>query len=144
LVDTLISLKIDVKTVFAPEHGFRGTADAGAWSKDGKDAKTGIPIVSMYGSNKKPSAESLQDVDVVVFDIQDVGALFYTYISSMHYVMEACAENGKKMIILDRPNPNGHYVDGPLLESEFQSFIGMHRVPIVHGMTIGEYALMIL
>lgn len=144
LVDTLISLKIDVKKVFAPEHGFRGTADAGAWIKDGKDAKTGIPIVSMYGSNKKPSAESLKDVDVVVFDIQDVGARFYTYISSMHYVMEACAENGKKMIILDRPNPNGHYVDGPLLESEFQSFIGMHRVPIVHGMTIGEYALMIL
>ena len=144
LVDSLLALGIDVRKVFAPEHGFRGTADAGAWIKNGKDEKTGLPVVSMYGRNKKPSNESLDDVDIVIFDIQDVGARFYTYISSMHYVMEAVAENNKKMIILDRPNPNGHYVDGPVLKPEHQSFIGMHPVPIVHGMTIGEYAKMIL
>lgn len=143
LVDTLISLGVAVKKVFAPEHGFRGMADAGAWIKDGKDEKTGVPVVSMYGKYKKPSAESLADVDIILFDIQDVGARFYTYISSMHYVMEAAAESGKQVIILDRPNPNGHYVDGPVLESSQESFIGMHPVPIVHGMTIGEYAQMI-
>ena len=143
LVDTLLSLGINIKKVFAPEHGFRGVADAGAWIKDGNDQKTGLPVVSMYGKNKKPSSESLSDVDVIIFDMQDVGARFYTYISSMHYVMQAAAENDKRVIILDRPNPNGHYVDGPLLESEFKSFIGMHSVPIVHGMTIGEYAGMI-
>ena len=144
LVDTLLSLGIDVKKVFAPEHGFRGNADAGEKVSDGKDGKTGLPILSLYGrKNRKPSVEKLLDVDVVIFDIQDVGARFYTYISTMHYVMEACAEQNKKMIILDRPNPNGFYVDGPILKKGNESFVGMHPVPIVHGMTIGEYAQMI-
>ncbi|WP_241491435.1 exo-beta-N-acetylmuramidase NamZ domain-containing protein [Lacinutrix mariniflava] len=143
LVDSLISHKIDVKKVFAPEHGFRGKADAGEVVKDGLDTKTGLPIISLYGKNKKPSAAQLKDLDVVVFDIQDVGARFYTYISSLHYVMEACAEANIPVIILDRPNPNGHYVDGPILENEHKSFIGMHPIPVVHGMTIGEYAQMI-
>jgi len=143
IVDSLISLNIDLKKVFAPEHGFRGKADAGEVVKDGIDIKTGVPIVSLYGKNKKPSPEQLKDLDIVVFDIQDVGARFYTYISSLHYVMEACAEQGISMIILDRPNPNGHYIDGPLLEKEHSSFVGMHPIPIVHGMTIGEYATMI-
>jgi uncharacterized protein YbbC (DUF1343 family) len=143
LVDTLIAHGIDIKRVFAPEHGFRGTADAGATIKDGIDAKTGIPIISLYGKNKKPFKEQLEDVDIVLFDIQDVGARFYTYISTLHYVMEACAQYNKKIILLDRPNPNGHYIDGPILEEEHQSFVGMHPVPVVHGMTIGEYAKMI-
>lgn len=143
LVDTLLSHGIDIVMVFAPEHGFRGTADAGARVNDGVDAQTGIPIISLYGANKKPSKEQLAGVDVVLFDIQDVGARFYTYISTLHYVMEACAQYNKKIIILDRPNPNGHYVDGPILEREYQSFVGMHPVPVVHGMTIGEYAMMI-
>ncbi|MFT5925555.1 MAG: hypothetical protein ACI9WL_000291 [Rubritalea sp.] len=143
LVDTLIAHGIDIKRVFAPEHGFRGTADAGTSVRDGIDAKTGIPIISLYGKNKKPFQEQLEDVDVVLFDIQDVGARFYTYISTLHYVMEACAQYNRKLIILDRPNPNGHYIDGPILEKEHQSFVGMHPVPVVHGMTIGEYALMI-
>ena len=144
LVDTLLSLGVDVKKVFAPEHGFRGNADAGEKVSDGKDSKTGLPILSLYGrKNRKPSVEKLLDVDVVIFDIQDVGARFYTYISTMHYVMEACAEQNKKMIILDRPNPNGFYVDGPILKKGNESFVGMHPVPIVHGMTIGEYAQMI-
>ena len=144
LVDTLLSLGVDVKKVFAPEHGFRGTADAGEKVSDGKDNETGLPILSLYGrKNRKPSAEKLADVDVVIFDIQDVGARFYTYISTMHYVMEACAEQNKKMIIMDRPNPNGFYVDGPILKKGTESFVGMHPVPIVHGMTIGEYAQMI-
>jgi uncharacterized protein YbbC (DUF1343 family) len=144
LVDTLLSLGIDVKKVFAPEHGFRGNADAGEKVSDGKDSKTGLPILSLYGrKNRKPSVEKLLDVDVVIFDIQDVGARFYTYISTMHYAMEACAEQNKKMIILDRPNPNGFYVDGPTLKKGNESFVGMHPVPIVHGMTIGEYAQMI-
>ena len=144
LVDTLLSLGIDVKKVFAPEHGFRGNADAGEKVSDGKDSKTGLPILSLYGrKNRKPSIEKLLDIDVVIFDIQDVGARFYTYISTMHYVMEACAEQNKKMIILDRPNPNGFYVDGPILKKGNESFVGMHPVPIVHGMTIGEYAQMI-
>ncbi|MEN8816591.1 MAG: DUF1343 domain-containing protein [Nonlabens sp.] len=143
LVDTLIAHGIDIKRVFAPEHGFRGTADAGATIKDGIDAKTGIPIISLYGKNKKPFKEQLEDVDIVLFDIQDVGARFYTYISTLHYVMEACAQYNKKIILLDRPNPNGHYIDGPILEQEHQSFVGMHPVPVVHGMTIGEYAKMI-
>ncbi|SDS03938.1 Uncharacterized conserved protein YbbC, DUF1343 family [Formosa sp. Hel1_31_208] len=134
---------ITVSKVFAPEHGFRGTADAGEVVKDGIDTKTGIPIVSLYGKNKKPSPEQLADLDLVIFDIQDVGARFYTYISSLHYVMEACAEANIPMLILDRPNPNGHYVDGPILEQEHQSFVGMHPIPVVHGMTIGEYAKMI-
>jgi len=143
LVDSLVSLKIDVKTVFSPEHGFRGKADAGEKVKSGIDFKTGLPIVSLYGNNKKPKVEQLKNIDVLVFDIQDVGARFYTYISTLHYVMEACAENNVELIILDRPNPNGHYVDGPVLNLEFKSFIGMHKIPVVHGMTIGEYAKMI-
>ena len=143
LVDFLVSKDIWVKKVFAPEHGFRGTADAGEHVKDGVDAKTGIPIISLYGSNKKPSQEQLKGLDVVVFDIQDVGARFYTYISTLHYVMEACAEAEIPVVVFDRPNPNGHYIDGPILEKEHQSFVGMHPIPIVHGMTIGEYAKMI-
>ncbi len=143
LVDSLVSLNVSIKAVFAPEHGFRGKADAGEHIKDGMDSKTGLPIISLYGNNKKPKAEQLEDIDVLVFDIQDVGARFYTYISTLHYVMEACAELNISIIILDRPNPNGHYVDGPILEPEFQSFVGMHPIPVVHGMTIGEYAQMI-
>ena len=143
LVDSLLSLNVAVKKVFAPEHGFRGHADAGEVVKDGKDATTGLPIFSLYGKNKKPSANLLNDLDVMIFDIQDVGARFYTYISTLHYIMEACAEQHIPLIILDRPNPNGHYIDGPILETEFKSFVGMHPVPVVHGMTIGEYAQMI-
>jgi uncharacterized protein YbbC (DUF1343 family) len=143
LVDTLLAHGIDIKRVFAPEHGFRGTEDAGASIKDGLDEQTGIPIISLYGKNKKPFKEQLEDVDIVLFDIQDVGARFYTYISTLHYVMQACAEYDSKLIILDRPNPNGHYIDGPILEKKHQSFVGMHPVPVVHGMTIGEYAMMI-
>jgi len=143
IVDSLIDLNIDIKKVFSPEHGFRGKADAGEVVKDGIDLKTGVPIISLYGKNKKPSVEQLKGLDLVVFDIQDVGARFYTYISSLHYVMEACAEQGIPMIILDRPNPNGHYIDGPILEKEHKSFVGMHPIPVVHGMTIGEYAKMI-
>ena len=143
LVDFLVLHKIDVKKVFAPEHGFRGTADAGEVVKDGVDTKTGLPIISLYGKNKKPTPEQLKDIEVMVFDIQDVGARFYTYISTLHYAMEACAEAGIPLIILDRPNPNGHYIDGPILEPEHRSFVGMHPVPVVHGMTIGEYAQMI-
>ena len=143
LVDFLIDRYVNVRKVFAPEHGFRGDAGAGEKVSSGKDSRTGLPIISLYGANKKPTAEQLADVGVVVFDIQDVGARFYTYISTMTYVMEACAEQGKKMLVLDRPNPNGHYVDGPVLESGFESFVGLHPVPVVHGMTIGEYALMV-
>ncbi|WP_299336946.1 DUF1343 domain-containing protein [uncultured Psychroserpens sp.] len=134
---------ITVSKVYAPEHGFRGNADAGELVKDGIDTKTGIPIISIYGKNKKPSSEQLADIDIMVFDIQDVGARFYTYISSLHYVMEACAEANIPVLILDRPNPNGHYIDGPILEPEHKSFVGMHPIPVVHGMTIGEYAKMI-
>lgn len=143
LVDSLLDLKVEIKTVFAPEHGFRGTADAGELVKDGIDTKTNLPIVSLYGKNKKPTKDQLKDIDILIFDIQDVGARFYTYISSLHYVMEACAENDIPVLLLDRPNPNGHYVDGPILELEHQSFVGMHPIPIVHGMTIGEYGKMI-
>ena len=143
LVDSLIGLKINVVKVFAPEHGFRGDAEAGATIKDGKDVKTGLPLVSLYGKNKKPSPDMLKDVDLLLFDIQDVGARFYTYISTMHYVMEAAAENDKEVIVLDRPNPNGFYIDGPVLDLKFQSFVGMHPIPIVHGCTVGELALMI-
>jgi uncharacterized protein YbbC (DUF1343 family) len=143
LVDSLLSLNINVKKVFAPEHGFRGKADAAEIVKDGFDTKTGLKIVSLYGKIKKPSAHELKGIDVVVFDIQDVGVRFYTYISSLHYVMEACAEASMKVIVLDRPNPNGHYVDGPVLEMEHTSFLGKHPVPVVYGMTIGEYAKMI-
>ena len=143
LIDTLISMNINVKKVFAPEHGFRGIADAGEKVSDGFDIKTGLPIVTLYGENRKPSSKHLENIDVVIFDIQDVGARFYTYISTMHMVMESVAENNKKIYILDRPNPNGHYVDGPILDMKFKSFVGMHPVPIVHGMTVGEFAMMI-
>ncbi|MDG2370462.1 MAG: DUF1343 domain-containing protein [Flavobacteriales bacterium] len=144
LVDTLLSLNVDVKMVFAPEHGFRGNADAGEKVLDGRDPISGLPIKSLYGSkNRKPSQEVLKDIDVLIFDIQDVGVRFYTYISTMHYIMEACAEQNKMLIILDRPNPNGNYVDGPVLKKGNESFIGMHPVPIVHGMTVAEYAKMI-
>ncbi|APG64799.1 hypothetical protein LPB136_05230 [Tenacibaculum todarodis] len=144
LVDYLHTYNgINIQKVFAPEHGFRGKADAAEHIKDGIDTKTGLPILSLHGKSKKPSAEQLKGVDVVVFDIQDVGARFYTYISSLHFVMEACAENGIPIIILDRPNPNGHYVDGPVLEMKHSSFVGKHPVPLVYGMTIGEYGQMI-
>ncbi|MCP9201187.1 DUF1343 domain-containing protein [Gramella sp. GC03-9] len=143
LVDSLLGRNIQIKKVFAPEHGFRGTADAGEKIKDGVDTKTGLPVFSLYGDNKKPSSEVLKDLDILVFDIQDVGARFYTYISTLHYIMEACAENNIPLMVLDRPNPNGSYIDGPILEKEFTSFVGMHPVPVVHGMTIAEYARMI-
>ena len=143
LVDSLVSLGVDIVKVFAPEHGFRGQLDAGEKVEDQKDPKTGLPIISLYGKNKKPTGEQLSGIDLVVFDIQDVGARFYTYISTLHYIMEACAENGISLLVLDRPNPNGHYVDGPVLETEFTSFVGMHPVPVVYGMTIGEYGRMI-
>jgi uncharacterized protein YbbC (DUF1343 family) len=143
LVDVLKTQGVDIGTIFAPEHGFRGTADAGEKIKDGLDPETGIPVVSLYGQKRKPAPEDLADLDWVIFDIQDVGARFYTFISSMHYVMEACAENDKPLIILDRPNPNGHYVDGPLRLEGYQSFVGMHPVPVIHGMTVGEYAQMV-
>ncbi|WP_247672705.1 DUF1343 domain-containing protein [Aquimarina sp. MMG016] len=143
LVDSLLSKNITIQKVFAPEHGFRGKADAGELVADGKDIKTGLPIISLYGKNKKPSNESLSDIEIVVFDIQDVGVRFYTYISTLHYVMQACTENDIPMIILDRPNPNGNYIDGPTLEKEHSSFLGMHPIPLVHGITIGEYAQMI-
>ena len=143
LLDTLLSLGIKVKKVFSPEHGFRGDADAGANVKTMKDKKTGLPIISLYGKKNKPLPADLTDVDVIVFDLQDVGVRFYTYISTLHYVMEACAENKKQLIVLDRPNPNGFYVDGPVLEEKFKSYVGLHPVPIVYGMTVGEYAQMI-
>ena len=143
LVDTLLSLGIDIKKIYTPEHGFRGTADAGAKVNSGKDEKTGLPIVSLYGKNKKPTPEMLQGIDAILFDLQDVGVRFYTYISTMTYVMEAAAENDLPVIVLDRPNPNGFYVDGPVLKPENQSFVGMHQVPVVYGMTIGEYAKMV-
>ena len=143
LVDSLLALKVNLTKVYAPEHGFRGTADAGEHIKDGIDVKTGVPIISLYGNNKKPKPEQLKDIDLIIFDIQDVGARFYTYISTLHYVMEACAEANIPVLILDRPNPNGHYIDGPILEPQYKSFVGMHPIPVVHGMTIGEYAKMI-
>ncbi|GAA5039611.1 hypothetical protein GCM10011506_39050 [Marivirga lumbricoides] len=143
LVDTLKSLSVDIKTVFAPEHGFRGEADAGATVKSGYDAKTQLPIISLYGSNKKPQPQQLENLDILIFDIQDVGTRFYTYISTMHYVMEACAEQNKELLILDRPNPNGMYVDGPVLKMDNQSFVGMHPIPVLHGLTVGELAKMI-
>ena len=143
LADTLLAEKFDVKKIFVPEHGFRGTADAGASVKNGRDVKTGLPLLSLYGKQKKPDSTQLADVDVVIFDIQDVGARFYTYISTLHYIMEACAETGKQLLVLDRPNPNGDYVDGPVLDTAFRSFVGMHPIPIVHGLTVGELARMI-
>jgi len=140
LVDTLLASGQQVMKVFSPEHGFRGDADAGQRVKSSVDPRTGLPIVSLYGKNKKPQADQIADLDVVVFDIQDVGTRFYTYLSTLAYVMEACAEQGKQFIVLDRPNPNGWYVDGPVLQDQYSSFIGLHEIPIVHGMTLGEYA----
>jgi uncharacterized protein YbbC (DUF1343 family) len=143
IVDFLLHKNIRIQKIFAPEHGFRGTADAGEVIKDGKDTQTGLPIISLYGNNKKPKPEQLADIDILFFDLQDVGARFYTYISTLHYVMEACAENNIPLLVLDRPNPNGAIVDGPILEKEYKSFVGMHEIPVLHGMTIGEYAQMI-
>ena len=142
LLDTLLSLKVDVRKVFAPEHGFRGNADAGETVKNGRDTKSGKPILSLYGKNKKPTPAQLEDIDLVLFDIQDVGARFYTYISTMHYVMEACAENKKSFIVTDRPNPCD-FIDGPVREASKKSFVGMHPIPVLHGCTVGELAQMI-
>ena len=143
LVDTLISLNQNIVRIFSPEHGFRGKADAGAKIDDEIDSKTGLKVISLYGKNRKPKNEQLEGIDVMLFDLQDVGVRFYTYISTLHYVMEACAENNIPVIILDRPNPNAHYIDGPMLDEKYKSFVGMHKVPIVYGMTIGEYGKMI-
>ena len=143
LVDTLLAYGINVVRIFSPEHGFRGESDAGAHIDNEIDVKTGIEIVSLYGDNKAPLKEQLQGLDIMLFDLQDVGVRFYTYISTLTYVMKACAENNVDVVVLDRPNPNGHYVDGPVLENRFSSFVGLHNVPIVYGMTIGEYGLMV-
>lgn len=143
IVDSLRALRLNIVKVFGPEHGFRGQASDGAKVQNDVDAKTGIQVISLYGSHNKPTPEDLKGIDIMVFDIQDVGARFYTYISTLHYLMEACAENNMELMILDRPNPNGSYIDGPILEEKHKSFIGMHPVPITHGMTIGEYAQMI-
>ena len=143
LVDTLIAMKVNLVKIFSPEHGFRGEAEAGAHISSSTDQKTGLPIVSLYGSNRKPTAEQMKGFDILIFDIQDVGCRFYTYISTLHYVMESAAEHGVEVLILDRPNPNGYFVDGPVLEMKYKSFVGMHPIPVVHGMTIGEYGKMI-
>lgn len=143
LIDTLLKLEIEIKKVFAPEHGFRGNLSDGEIVENAIDKKTGLPILSLYGKNKKPQQEDLENIDVVLFDIQDVGARFYTYLSTLHYVMEACAENNIPVIVLDRPNPHTDYIDGPILDLNFSSFVGLHPVPVVYGMTIGEYAKMI-
>lgn len=143
LVDFLKSEGVKIKAIFAPEHGFRGNSERGAKIENSRDEKTGIKIISLYGNNKKPTSASLSDIDILIFDIQDVGCRFFTYISTLHYVMESCAENNILLMILDRPNPNGDYVDGPVLKKEMQSFVGMHPIPIVHGCTIGELAQMI-
>ena len=143
LVDTLVSMKYNLKKIFSPEHGFRGDAEAGAYLYNSTDTVTGLPVISLYGDNKKPKPKDLEDIEIVLFDIQDVGARFYTYISTLTLVMEACAENDIPLVVLDRPNPNGFYVDGPVLEPGFESFVGMHPVPVVHGMTMAEYAHMV-
>jgi len=144
LLDVLLEKGINVKKIFVPEHGFRGKEDAGAHIANGIDSATGIPVVSLYGNNKKPKKEQLADVDILIYDLQDVGVRFYTYISTLEYCMEATFENGKKLIVLDRPNPNGHYVDGPVLDVAHRSFVGMQPIPIVYGMTAGEYAKMLI
>jgi len=144
LVDTLLSRNVKVTKIFSPEHGFRGEADAGSKVKDGIDPQTKLPVVSLYGKNKKPTAAQLADIDVVVYDLQDVGVRFYTYISSLEYMMEACAENNKTLIVLDRPDPLGAIVDGPVLQPKFKSFVGMQSIPVVYGMTVGEYAKMLV
>lgn len=143
LVDTLISLGISVQKIFVPEHGFRGEAEAGAGIKDGRDARTGLPIISLYGNKKMPTVEDLAGIDIVVYDIQDVGARFYTYLSTLVYCMDACARDKISLWVLDRPNPNGWYIGGPVLETQNVSFVGLHPVPVVHGMTLGEYALLV-
>lgn len=143
LVDTLLKHKLKIVKIFGPEHGFRGTADAGEKVKSGKDALTNIPVISLYGPHKKPTKEDLKGIDIVIYDIQDVGVRFYTYISTMTYVMEACAENNKELFVFDRPNPNGFYIDGPVMTGKYKSFLGLHNVPIVYGMTCGEYAQMV-
>jgi len=143
LVDFLLKKGIKLRKIFAPEHGFRGTSDAGKHLKNSRDAKTGLPIISLYGKHKKPSKKDLKGIDLIVFDIQDVGVRFYTYLSTLHYVMEAVAEEGIPLIVLDRPNPNGHYVDGPILKDAYRSFVGLDPVPVAYGMTIGEYARML-
>ncbi len=143
LVDTLLSSGFNVVRIFSPEHGFRGTAADGEYIDDGKDKNTGLPVISLYGENRRPQPQYIEDLDLIIFDIQDVGVRFYTYISTMTYVIEEAAKKGLPVMILDRPNPNGHYVDGPVLEPEFSSFVGLHPVPVVHGMTVGEYALMV-
>ena len=142
LLDTLLLLDVDVIKIFSPEHGFRGNVEAGGFVNNSVDSKTNLPIISLYGKNKKPTKEQIKDCEVILFDLQDVGCRFYTYISTLHYVMEACAENNCRVIVLDRPNPND-YIDGPVLDSKFKSFVGMHTVPVLHAMTIGEYAKMI-
>lgn len=142
IVDTLISLGVQVKRIFGPEHGFRGDTEAGETVHSNRDKKTGLQVISLYGNNKKPTREQLKGIDVLVYDIQDVGVRFYTYISTLCYAMEACAENNKELLVLDRPNPNGFYIDGPILESKYRSFLGLHSVPLVYGMTCGEYAQM--
>ena len=144
LVDSLVRLGVNIRVIFGPEHGFRGKADAGEHVDNNIDAKTGIQVISLYGNHKKPTAEDLKNIDILIFDVQDVGVRFYTFISSLEYMMEAAIENNKPLFILDRPNPNGFYVDGPVLENEFKSFVGMQPIPIVYGMTIGEYAKMLL
>ena len=143
LVDTLLEHGIKVQKIFAPEHGFRGEADAGAHIKNSRDTQTGLPIISLYGKHKKPTKKDLAGIDLILFDIQDVGVRFYTYLSTLHYIMEAGAEQYIPVMVLDRPNPNGHYIDGPLLQKKYRSFVGLHPVPVVYGMTIGEYAKMI-
>ncbi|MEE1118307.1 MAG: DUF1343 domain-containing protein, partial [Bacteroidales bacterium] len=142
LLDTLLSLDVNVIKIFSPEHGFRGNVEAGGYVNNSVDSKTNLPIISLYGKNKKPTNEQIKDCEIVLFDLQDVGCRFYTYISTLHYVMEACAENNCRLIVLDRPNPND-YIDGPVLDPKFKSFVGMHTIPVLHAMTIGEYAKMI-
>lgn len=144
LIDTLLHYNISIQSIFSPEHGFRGTADAGESVKNGKDTKTGISVISLYGNNRKPQANQLKGIDLMIFDLQDVGARFYTYISTLEYVMEACAEQGIPLMILDRPNPMGHIVDGPVLKPKFKSFVGMQPIPILHGLTMAEYAQMLI
>jgi len=143
LVDTLLSLGVKIQKIFCPEHGFRGTGSAGEHIKNGKDAKTGIPIISLYGKKLKPTAEDLKGIDVVIYDVQDVGVRYYTYISTLTYVMQACAEHFVPLFVLDRPNPNGFYIDGPVLDMKYKSFVGMHPIPLVYGMTTAELATMI-
>ncbi len=143
LVDSLTKLNINITKIFSPEHGFKGDNDAGKYISNRYDSTIGIPIISLYGKNKKPSKDDMKNIDVLIFDLQDVGVRFYTYLSTLHYVLEACAENNIQVLVFDRPNPNGHYIDGPILDTNFKSFVGLHPVPIVYAMTIGEYAKMI-